>query len=326
MQAHLLTPRLAAALEKHTQTTPSLPSAEVDFPFLSILVSGGHTLLVHSRSLVDHEILASTVDIAIGDALDKFARDVLPTSYLESSKTTMYGKALETFVFPNGKADYADYMPPASRKQELAQKENTKWGWPFGMPYGDKRTMAFSFTGLLSAAQNRLLSARGAQPASKDENDQSPLGDDTRIAFGRQFMTVCFEHLASRTIIALQNLQHPTNAGTRTAANRKDHDDAQPPTAPVKTLVLSGGVAANQFLRSLFRAFLDVRGFGDVQIVAPPMHLCTDNAAMIGWTGIEMFEAGWRSDLKCRAVRKWALDARADDGGILGTGDWVKAR
>lgn len=39
---------------------------------------------------------------------------------------------------------------------------------------------------------------------------------------------------------------------------------------------------------------------------------------MIAWTGMEMYESEWESELKCRALRKWSLDADAEDGGVLG--------
>ncbi|KAH0314795.1 peptidase M22, glycoprotease, partial [Aureobasidium melanogenum] len=67
MQAHALTPRLVSALESRTVTGPS-------FPFLSALVSGGHSMLIESTGLTDHKILATTGDIALGDCLDKAAR------------------------------------------------------------------------------------------------------------------------------------------------------------------------------------------------------------------------------------------------------------
>ncbi|WEW58829.1 Mitochondrial tRNAs modification protein [Emydomyces testavorans] len=325
MQAHLLTPRLVAALD--AQAAAVSKSKGVEFPFLSLLVSGGHTLLVHSRSLVDHEILASTVDIAIGDALDKIARIVLPTSHLEQSKTTMYGKSLEAFVFPNGKADFADYRAPSSRREEIAKYEDTKWGWSFSMPYGETRKLAFSFAGSLSEAHKQVANRQATWKETPSQGAEEWFPHDARVALGREFMRVCFEHLASRTVIALQNLQQPPGTEPWNKTDRKKNEKNPALLKdPVKTLVVSGGVAANQFLRSLLRSFLDIRGFGDVEIVAPPMYLCTDNAAMIGWTGLEMFEAGWKSDLKCRAMRKWALDAKADDGGILGPDDWVKFR
>lgn len=128
----------------------------------------------------------------------------------------------------------------------------------------------------------------------------------------REAMRVSFEHLASRTVIALESLCQ---------WNPKPNHRPIPQSVPVKTLVVSGGVAANKFLMTVLRSFLDVRGFGHVAIVAPPPALCTDNAAMIGWAGIEMFEAGWRSDYSVRALRKWSLEK---EGGVLGAGGWVR--
>ena len=89
MQAHALTPRLASALKHGAKYEP-----DPAFPFLSLLVSGGHTLLVHSKSITDHEILAKTNDVAIGDCLDKTARAVLPSIVLAQSKDAMYGPLL----------------------------------------------------------------------------------------------------------------------------------------------------------------------------------------------------------------------------------------
>lgn len=61
------------------------------------------------------------------------------------------------------------------------------------------------------------------------------------------------------------------------------------------------------------RRFLDVRKFEYVNLVFPPPALCTDNAAMIAWAGIEMWEAGWESELGCLPLRKWSMDGGADD-------------
>ena len=58
----------------------------------------------------------------------------------------------------------------------------------------------------------------------------------------------------------------------------------------------------------------------------PPLDLCTDNAIMIGWTGLEMFEAGCASDLSCLALRKWSLDPGSPDGGIMGVSGWKQIK
>lgn len=292
MQAHLLTPRLVSCMEEGSSKSPETAAIEPQFPFLSILVSGGHSLLVHSKTLTDHKIMASSDDVAIGDTLDKAARDILPQSLLQEAKSTMYGKTLEQFVFPNGPSDFADYQPPANRGEELFKRQNP-WGWSLTTPLATTRQLRMSFASV-SSTVNKIVKERGE------------MSHEERVDLGREVMRVSFEHLASRTIIALENLR----------ARYRDEDE-------IKTLVVSGGVAANKFLMAVLRSFLDVRGFGHLNIVAPPPSLCTDNAAMIGWAGIEMFEAGWRSDLSCRALRKWTLDPQADDGGILGADRWI---
>ncbi|CAG7943638.1 unnamed protein product [Penicillium salamii] len=294
MQAHLLTPRLVSCLDNQSNPDPSAVAPEL--PFLSILVSGGHSILVQSTHLTEHKILAASEDIAIGEALDKSARDIIPAELLQGAKSTMYGKTLEKFVFPNGEADFADYKPPMTRGDELAKRES-KWGWYVTTPFANTRALQFSFSSV-SSMVGKIVARRSAEGG---------LSHDERVDLGREVMRVAFEHLASRTIIALETLR-PHNTG-------KDK---------IQTLVVSGGVAANRFLMKVLRSFLDVRGFGDIQIVAPPPYLCTDNAAMIGWAGIEMFEAGWKSSLACRPLRKWSLDPQADDGGILGPGGWVQ--
>ncbi|KAL1850565.1 Mitochondrial tRNAs modification protein [Paecilomyces lecythidis] len=300
MQAHLLTPRLVSALtagEDHNRQTSESGNAFPDFPFLSILVSGGHSLLVKSSSVTDHSLMASSADIAIGEALDKSARLILPESLLQMAKNTMYGKILEQFAFPGGPADYSDYRPAMTRGEEQIKRESP-WGWSITTPLANTRQLQFSFSCVPSTI-TRLFANR--------EKANQPTSDDERVALARESMRVCFEHLASRTVIALEAL--------RDQAGNKEQ---------IKTLVVSGGVAANRYLMTILRSFLDVRGFGHVELVAPPPYLCTDNAAMIGWAGIEMFEAGWRTELSCRALRKWSLDSTSEDGGVLGPSGWTK--
>ncbi|KAJ5709580.1 hypothetical protein N7493_009871 [Penicillium malachiteum] len=294
MQAHLLTPRLVSCMEAGNNESATPGAITPEFPFLSILVSGGHSILVHSQSLTDHKILASSEDVAIGDTLDKAARDIVPVSLLQEAKSTMYGKTLEQFVFPNGPADFADYRPPINRGEEVIKKQSP-WGWSLTTPFANTRALRLSFSSVASTV-NKIVSGREDQ-----------LSHEERVDLGREAMRVSFEHLASRTIIALETLR----------VRHRDEEE-------IKTLVVSGGVAANRFLMTVLRSFLDVRGFEHIKIVAPPPSLCTDNAAMIGWAGIEMFEAGWRSDLSCRALRKWTLDPQAEDGGILGPIGWIR--
>ncbi|GAM83371.1 hypothetical protein ANO11243_013580 [Dothideomycetidae sp. 11243] len=289
MQAHALTPRLLTALDG----PPS--SLKPEFPFLTLLASGGHTMLISSNGLVDHRVLASTGDIAIGEYLDKSARLIVPPHLLKAP----YGKALESIAFPDGATPY-HYNPPKTRGQELERRES-KWGWSLSPPLGESRggrsarRMQYSFSGVLTAVQR----ATGAVPLPGAETVPRTLDDEERQVLAQEVQRVAYEHLCGRLILYLNSLE---------PAER----------AQVKTLVVSGGVAANQFLRHVFRAMLDVQGFDKIDLIFPAIEFCTDNAAMIAWAGCEMYQAGWRSDLSIGAIRKWSLDPQSEDGGILG--------
>lgn len=218
MQAHALTPRLISALNHGTGGRP-----EPSFPFLSLLISGGHTMLVHCQSLTDYRILASTADIAIGDMFDKAARVILPKEVLDRSTGTMYGALLEKFVLDQDPAAL-HYIPPRNRTEELLRK-HTAWGWALGPPLAEtksgskSRSMEYSFSGLESAVKRRF----------KDPSQL--ISVEERTTLGREVMRVAFEHLASRVILALDDMRIQSKAF--------------PALETVTDLVVSGGVASS---------------------------------------------------------------------------------
>lgn len=288
MQAHALTPRLVSSLNAGNDSRGPQPL----FPFISLLVSGGHTLLVHSRGLCDHQILANTIDIAIGDYIDKCARDVVPSSIIERAGTVMYGPLLEKFAFPGNSEDYG-YKAPGKRGEEIEMRD-VGYGWGLTPPLSRTRggardnVMEFSFSGLGSTVK-KVMTSKPEVPEIE------------RRMLAREAMRVSFEHLALRLLVALQGPEMKT----------------------VDTVVVSGGVASNQYLKHILRANLDKKGFENMRLTFPPPNLCTDNAAMIAWTGIEMWENGWRSDLEISTLKKWSIDSAAQDGGILEAGGWI---
>ncbi|KAK7751726.1 Mitochondrial tRNAs modification protein [Diatrype stigma] len=354
MQAHALTPRLVAALEKGKGGERDDSKAKEEegegradgeeeendpaFPFLSLLVSGGHTLLVHSRSLTSHAILAQAMNIAIGDMLDKCARVILPAEYLSSPSVSspspsspsdssstgsvMYGALLEKFVFPDdittADHDKYEYVPPARRADEILPFDSGL-GWALTPPLSGTTAMAYDFAGFNSQVQR----------AVEDRPADSSMGVEERRLLGRHAMRLAFEHLVSRLLFALRDLR-------RQQPRRDGRGNGNEETEEVKTVVVSGGVASNRYLMHILRATLAARGFGSLRVVAPPPALCTDNAAMIAWAGAEMFEAGWRTDMDVLAIRKWPLESESgsdsqgaggeagEDGGngILGVGGW----
>ncbi|KAF7195559.1 tRNA N6-adenosine threonylcarbamoyltransferase, mitochondrial [Pseudocercospora fuligena] len=300
MQAHALTPRLVHAMQ-NLSGRDSSRGVKPSFPFLTVLASGGHTMLISSESLVEHTILAETHDIALGDCLDKAARAIVPPEALQ----TPYGKALEDFAFPSG--EYR-YMPPARRQEELEHRR-TRWNWSLSPPFSESkggsktsRRMAFSFAGLLSFVE-RLMSRKvdATGRLASDTRLPEEVTVEERRELAREVQRVCFEHLASRILLHLSS----------------------PSAKDVNAIVVSGGVASNRFLRHVMRAMLDIRGHRDIALEFPPIELCTDNALMIAWAGLEMWNVGYRSTLDIEPIRKWSMDPAASDGGILGVGGWT---
>lgn len=334
MQAHALTPRLVSALDAYNANTDQVdfnivPLADgtgavaPGFPVLSVLASGGHTILINSTSLTDHAILGSTDDIAVGECLDKVARVVLPAEELQTAKSTMYGALLETFAFsqlakkptiPNSKGDLSgltahayqathghihDWYAPAANNEIAFERARTRWGWSINQPLiktggGNKiNTMNMSFSGLTSAVERLVRYPTDPETGKMSKQPRSPedVGLEERRDMALGVMRAAFEHIASRVVLALQNGVNAANTGQKTPA-----------------VVMSGGVASNTFLRHVLASTLCAHGFGDVELFFPPPKYCTDNAAMIGWTGIEMFEAGHVDELSIRAIRKWPLN------------------
>ncbi|KAF2643494.1 hypothetical protein P280DRAFT_467521 [Massarina eburnea CBS 473.64] len=335
MQAHALTPRLVDALQTHELASDfgrsptgdvfevDVPQINVDpdFPFLSVLASGGHTLLIHTTSLTENAIIGTTTDIAIGECLDKVARVVLPPNVLQSAGSTMYGALLETFAFPEKKypqkdkpeplnrsnlkfqlenyaaAEYveryaSDHMYEVPRNNEEALKRNvSKWGWSLAQPLGKAagglkyKSLELSFSGLTTAVERVVRYQR--DPSTKKLTAHERLPEDITIEERRDLaqhvMRAAFEHLAGRVLLGLQQ-------------------------CPVPTVVMAGGVAANSYLRYILASTLCAHGYSDVKVVFPPPSLCSDNAAMIAWAGVEMFKSGARDQLSIRAIRKWPLD------------------
>ena len=145
----------------------------------------------------------------------------------------------------------------------------------------------FSFSGLKTAVRRAVESLPGPEPAGGDVAD-----------LAASFQTAVADVLCDRTANAL-------------AAFREED-------AGARRLVVAGGVAANAYLRARLGELAKTRGF---DLFAPPRALCTDNAAMIAWAGIERLALGLRDSLACPARARWPLDPHAEPA--LGAG--VKA-
>lgn len=252
-------PSLSEAIANNAAT-----SCTPAFPFLSVLASGGHTLLIYSASLVDHRVMATTNDIAIGECLDKIARVVLPADLLRTTKSTMYGALLEAFALParqpiigEERAEPKGSELPAHtastfiesygykydwsflNNEEVVQKSTTSWGWAIHQPLtkssgGSKiNKLEMSFSGLMTAVER--IVRHGTDPVTKKLNKTERSATDVSLEerkdIARETMRASFEHIASRVVLGLQSL--PDISTTNPA------------------VVMAGGVAANSFLRHM---------------------------------------------------------------------------
>ena len=233
LAGHALTPRLTDG---------------VAFPYLMLLVSGGHCQFLIAKDVDDFQRLGGTIDDAPGEAFDKTAK-------------------LLGLAQPGGPAVQA----------EAAQGDARRFAFP--RPLLDRPGCDMSFSGLKTA----LLRARDAVIAEK-----GGLTVQDRRDLCAGFQAAVADVLAEKSRRAL------------------DAYLALAPTVPV--LAVAGGVAANALIRERLMALCSQLG---VRFLAPPLALCTDNAAMIAWAGIERFRAGARDDFSLVARPRWPLDQTA---------------
>ena len=223
-------------LEGHA-LSPRLTAPDLDFPYLLLLVSGGHCQLLAVEGVGAYRRLATTIDDAAGEAFDKVAK-------------------LLGLGFPGGPA------------VERAAAAGDPKAVPLPRPLVGSAEPHFSFAGLKSAV------ARAVDAGTHRPED-----------IAASFQAAVVDCLVDRTRRAL------AAAG------------------PVTALVVAGGVAANAAVRGALETLAGTHG---LRFVAPPLWLCTDNAAMIAWAGVERFAAGLTDPLDAPARARWPLDPTAE--------------
>jgi N6-L-threonylcarbamoyladenine synthase len=287
---HMLGHLLTANLPKKEQPN----SAPPQYPFLSLLCSGGHTMLVFLKSLTEHEILVNVSDIAVGDSLDKCAREL-------GMYGNMLGKELEKYI---------DAIP-ADEKEEFrnirvdtreANVFNFRANLPFGSPkYSNLEDIKFAFAHFLSNIQ---------QYKTRYYTGGDTLDEKTKRFIAFKTQELVFDHIIDRINVAFK----------KHGISNRNSDGA---VIGVKDFICSGGVAANRRLREklLQDLKLEELAVDKVSFHFPDLSLCTDNAIMIGAAGIEIFEKlRLKTDLAFLPIRKWPLNNLLDVDG------WVKVK
>ena len=223
-------------LEGHA-LSPRLADPTLAFPYLLLLVSGGHCQLLAVEGAGRFRRLATTIDDALGEAFDKTAK-------------------LLGLGYPGG--------PEVERQAKAGDPKR----FALPRPLMGSAEPHFSFAGLKSAVM-RAVQTREYELA------------DIAASF-QQAAIDCVIDRTARAIAA---------------------------AGPVTALVAAGGVAANRSIRA---ALEELAARNGLRFVAPPLPLCTDNAAMIAWAGLERLEMGQSDPLDFAARPRWPLDSAAD--------------
>ena len=240
LAGHALTPRLTDGL---------------DYPYLMLLVSGGHCQFLIVEAHDRYRRIGGTIDDAPGEAFDKTARILgLPQ--------------------PGGPA-----VEQAARSGDASR-------FPLPRPLLNQPGCDMSFSGLKTA----MLRARDGVIAEKGG---LTVQDQADLSAG--FQAAIVDILTEKTRRALAEYLEMT------------------PATP--SFAIAGGVAANGPVRAALMALCAEL---ETDFVAPPLNLCTDNAAMIAYAGLERMRAGTVDDLTLSARPRWPLDDRAAP--MLGSG------
>jgi len=266
-------------LEGHA-LSPRLADADLAFPYALLLVSGGHCQILKVEGIGRYRRLATTIDDALGEAFDKTAK-------------------ILRLGFPGGPA------------VERLAAEGDPTAVPLPRPLLGSAEPHFSFAGLKSAVLRAKEGQANAAPLRQRASTGSARADDdlkgsaptparpepvegprrsaptyTDADIAASFQQAAIDCLRDRTTRALDTM------------------------GEVTALVVAGGVAANRSVRAALEAIATDRS---LRFVAPPPILCTDNAAMIAWAGIERLHAGFPADpLDISARPRWPLDAGAE--------------
>jgi N6-L-threonylcarbamoyladenine synthase len=232
LEAHALSARLASG---------------VPFPFLLLLISGGHCQLMAAEAVGRYRLYGATIDDAVGEAFDKTAK-------------------LLGLPYPGG-----------PQIEALARSGNPKH-YSLPRPMLGREGADFSFSGLKTAIR---LIAKAQQLSPKSRAD-----------LAASFQAAVVDVLVDRVRSAMTTFR--TQFGISNGG---------------LNLVAAGGVAANGAIRQSLEDLARTEGYA---LSVPPPHLCTDNAAMVAWAGLERLACGFTDSLDAAPRARWPLQDLGD--------------
>ena len=227
-------------------------TSDVKYPYLLLLVSGGHCQILIVKGVGEFERLGTTIDDAAGEAFDKVAK--------------MLGLG-----YPGG--------PMIEKMAALGDEDR----FVLPRPLHNSGDCNLSFSGLKTAVRKIIESY------SPDNNIEHAILRKQDVA------DIC----ASFQKAATESLVHKLQKAIVTFRTKYPQGN---------DLVVSGGVAANTYLRNRLKQLAETEG---LTFSAPPIRFCTDNGVMIAWAGMERALKGMYDDLDFKPRPRWPLDADA---------------
>jgi tRNA N6-adenosine threonylcarbamoyltransferase len=246
-------------LEGHALTARLID--DEPFPYLLLLVSGGHCQLLVVEGVGTYRRLGTTMDDALGEAFDKVAK--------------MLGLG-----YPGGPA------------VERCARSGDPHRFALPRPMLGRPGCHFSFSGLKTAVKHVW-----------DALPEGARGEQDVADICASFQAAAAEAVVDRTSNAIRAFRQ-----LHASRDRDGHGGGE-------ALVVAGGVAANAWLRDRLAALASA---SRLRLIAPPLRLCTDNAAMIAWAGIERLRLGLVDDLDFAPRPRWPLDPAAPPVGFAG--------
>ena len=216
---------------------------KIEFPYLLLLISGGHTQFLEVNGVNNYKRLGTTIDDALGEAFDKTAK-------------------LLGIEFPGG-----------PKIEEWAKKGDGGY-FKLPKPILKKGGCNLSFAGLKTAV---------LRTSKKLKNEKE------KYHLAASFQKTINEILYEKTKIAMEEF----------SKNKKNKQN---------TFVIAGGVAANLSIRENLSKLAKEKNFTSI---FPPINLCSDNAAMIAWAGIERYKINLIDNLEFPSKARWPLDSSA---------------
>ncbi|ASI47641.1 tRNA (adenosine(37)-N6)-threonylcarbamoyltransferase complex transferase subunit TsaD [Anaplasma ovis str. Haibei] len=213
---------------------------DLEFPFLILIISGGHCQFLIAHDVGRYTKLGESVDDSLGETFDKVAR-MLGLGY------------------------------PGGPEVENCALKGDAHRFPFPRALKSKPGCNFSFSGLKTAVRYAI--------AREGRLDNQAVYD----------VCASFQQCVSEILVS-------RIANAMAAAKASD--------SSISKIVVSGGVAANNFLRGSIHKCANTLGF---DAVFPPQELCTDNGIMVGWAGLENLRSGNFSSLGLIPRARWPL-------------------